>query len=428
MKVINSMKNIIKGIFLIKNKKEIVLSASSQIVLISQLVIQNKLLAVNFSKLEYGNWALLLSIYVFISMFPFTAFDQGIAKLTYNKINSHERYYFTNNIYIVYLILFFVYFIILGIATSTVFTNTILWTFFVYFILFTFTEILKNSLVVMDNASRNRFRVLLLRLFDLIFRALLLLYLGYLDYFTINNVLIIFTLGNTILILTSYKKFDTIFGYLKLNKIKHLYKEIFLFSYPLVIWAVFGWLHNMINRWYLDYYLNPETVAKFTILISLSYFLPSALYGIVNNFFMPYIFSKNTKTSYSFYKRYLMIVGFFLLLYTVIVAFTSDYLVVILADNKYLDISSYIPFVTLSSSIYIVAMLSTFEIYRSGNTKLLLLPSIISGLLPAIVGFFIINYYGFIGAIYNHILGQVVYAIIVLYISYRHIRGEDKSA
>ncbi|KIL49812.1 lipopolysaccharide biosynthesis protein [Jeotgalibacillus soli] len=428
MKIIKSFKGINKVSFLTNNKKEITLSAFSQIILLLQLVVQNKLLAVNFSKLEYGNWALLLSIYVLISMLPFTAFDQAIAKLTYHKINSKEKYYFTNNVYLVYLFLFVVYFIVLGIVTSTVFTSTILSSFFVYFILFTFTEILKSSLLVMDNASRDRLRVMFLRLFELIFRTILLILLAYFKVFTINNVLIIFMLGNIIMILTSYKKFNTIYGYIKVNKIKQFYNDIILFSYPLMIWAIFGWLQNMVNRWYLDYYLDPETVAAYTILVSLSFFLPNAFYGIVNNFFMPYIFSKNTKTSYSFYKSYLMIIGILLFLYTIFIVFTSDYLVIILADSKYLDISPYIPFITLSSSLYIIAMLSTFEIFRSGETKKLLFPTILSGLLPAIAGFFIINNYGLIGAILNHILGQVVYAIIVLYISYRHIRREDMSA
>lgn len=425
MKATNVFEKLNKGTVLLNNKKEIILSTLSQLILLAQLIIQNKLLAVYFSKLDYGNWSLLLSIYVLISMIPFTAFDQAIAKLTYSKINSDEQYYFTNNVYLGYLLLFLMYFIALISLTPALFANTILSTFFAYFMLYTFSEILKNSLLVMDNASRNRLRVMLLRLFELLFRSILLIVLGLTDNFNINNVLIIFMIGNIILILTSYRKFNTFFNYIKINKFKELFKEILTFSYPLVIWAVFGWLQNMINRWYLDYYLNPEIVAAYTILVSLSFFFPNAIYGIINNFFMPYIFSKNTKSSFSFYIKYILIVGLFLSLYTIFVAFLREYLVLILADSKYLEISSYIPFLTLSSSIYIIAMLSTFEIYRSGETKLLLFPTILSGLIPAIAGFFLINHFGFIGAIMNYFLGQMVYSILVLYISYRHIRRLD---
>lgn len=404
-----------------ENKIEVILSVLSQLVLIFQLLLQNKILATYFSKTEYGMWSLFLSLYVLISMLPFTAFDQAIARITYKKVNSEEKYHFVNSIYLIFSLFFIFHFILLMLLTKSSSYNVFFWSF----IIFTFTEILKNSLLVIDNASRNRKRVFLLRSLDLIARTLLLLILFKYSLFTIDGVFWVFIMVNIISILSSYKKFGKIFNYINVKYIVDLFsKDILVFSYPLMIWAIFGWLQNMINRWYLNYYLDSDSVAIYTILVSITFFLPNAIYGAINNFFMPYFYSKNIRAKISFYKKYLLNIGIILVAYTIFTFFFKEYLVLILADKKYLQIANLVPIITLTSSVYILSMISTFEIYRSGDTKKLLFPTILSGIIPTIAGYFVVDSFGLNGAIVNYILGQLVYACLVFRISYKHIKGD----
>jgi len=423
---INSRKEKIRS-YLQKYGSEAFLSSGAYVLLVVQLVLQNKLLATYLTKSVFGEWSILLSIFVLISMLPFSAFDQAIARMAYAKLRSSDKYYFVNSTYVVYLLMYIVYALLTKLAVETLFVGSILDIFYYPFIAYAFSEILKNSLLIMDNASRNRVRAFFTRLWEAAYRTLALGAMIYFEILSIENILFAFSVGNMLSIITSYKKFGAIVPFIKYEKTVDVYKEIILFSYPLMIWALFGWSQNMINRWYLNIFLDTEAVAKFTILISISFFLPNALYGIVNNFFIPIVFSRGTKSTVSFYKKYLGLMGAILLCYVIIISFTCKYLVLFLADSKYIEIAPKIPLISITSSLYVLAMLSTFEVYRSGDVKILLLPTVLSGAIPMVLGLIIVRHFGFNGAILNYVIGQLTYTVMVFTISYKHVRNGEEN-
>lgn len=422
--IINS-ENIKKSIK--RFKTEFIYSSGSQIILMLMLIFQNKILATNLDKESYGEFSLILSLYVLISMLPFTAFDQALSRMSYNEIGKNGKIKYSNNVISVYLVLFFLYGLLaffLNLIVSEFILKKKIFLFFLYLI----SEVLKNTFFIIENAQRNRKKVFYVRLLDFLLRTIGLLVVFNLKKIGINPILLILGLSNLVSMLLLYGKVPKIWKELDVKYIRYIYIEVLKFSLPLMIWAIFGWIQNMANRWFLKLNLDSDAVAMYTILISLSFFVPNAFYGIINNFFMPYIFSRQEKTSYKLFKNYLLIAFTCLLLYFIFTIFFSDILVLILADSKYLEISKWIPWITLSSIIYIVAMLSTFEIYRCGNTKLLLLPTILPGILTGILGFFTVRYYGLKGAIFNYVLGQIVYSTIVLKISFKFVKGAENTS
>jgi hypothetical protein len=57
-----------------------------------------------------------------------------------------------------------------------------------------------------------------------------------------------------------------------------LITRIWSFSYPLLIWAVFGWLRDIANRWYLDYSLDKESVTLFAMMSSIALIPPAGIF------------------------------------------------------------------------------------------------------------------------------------------------------
>ena len=51
----------------------------------------------------------------------------------------------------------------------------------------------------------------------------------------------------------------------------------------------------MTGRWYLDYFLDKEAVASFTILTSLTLIVPSILQSFIGTFFIPILYQKENK-------------------------------------------------------------------------------------------------------------------------------------
>lgn len=397
----------------LKHKDEFLISGLSQFIYMAQSLVQNKLFAVNFDKNGFGTWALFTSIYAFVSMLPFTAVDQGIYSVAskYKSENKADILYnsilFTYNIgFVLYSIVFFVVFLVK--RDSFFATGSI-----IYFLAYTFTEIIKNTFLVIDNAYRKRKHVLIIRIIGFLSRLFLLLALGKIHAFTINHVFLVFFVTN-IFMLALLKDYWIHFSSGIPNaELKKLAKHIVAFSSPLMIWAVFGWLQNMIGRWYLNALIDTESVALYTMLVSVSYFVPNAFYTIMNAYVMPLVFTKKEKIKEKVFLGYLGSSCIILTLYFFAVLLFKRIIIYILADPKYLDICDYLPWTTLTSIVYVLAMMSTVEIYHQGNTKTLLIPSILPGLLMSTVGYFIIKQFGLGGAIINYMMGQLLYSVLV---------------
>ena len=393
------------------NQKEMIFTSLAQIIYILESVLQNKIFTSFFSTDIYGKWALILSIYTLISMLPFTAFDQGVNRVAAEcKSNNQDRSLY-NLISLVYGVGFFLYTILLGSVYLIQEENFFASGCFIVFMFYTSSEIFKNIFILIDNAYRNRIRVFNIRLFELVSRCVLLFVLYRINAFTIFNVLLVLGLSNVCIIIYQQLYFHML-SKLRLDENgKVLFNKILKFSLPLMTCAIFGWMQNMISRWYLDAFLDLNAVAMYSVLTSLSYFVPSAIYTIFNAYITPIVFEKNQSFSRAKLLKYMGAVGILELFYVVFVVIFGKYIILILTNSKYLPVVDYLPYTTISACLYVLSMLSTIEIFRRNETKKLLMSTIIPGLLMATVGFFLVKSFGFNGAVINYIMGQMVYAV-----------------
>ncbi|HEL2734467.1 TPA: hypothetical protein UD640_001573 [Streptococcus suis] len=404
-----------------RNLQEVLITSLGQFLYLFQGLIQNKIFASYFETSVFGQWALLSSAYVFISMLPFTALEQGIYKEAIPARKNGQDRQLYSLIARVYSICFSIYTLVLVflniIQGESFFADGYLFLFLFY----VFTEIFKNTYLVLDNAYRYRKRVLLIRLLDLLSRIIPYLLLFQIGLFSIKAVLIVLCLSNLLVLVFQRNYIKEI--RLSIDKIatKKIFQNIVQFSAPLMVWAIFGWLQNMIGRWYLDMFLDLEAVAAYTILTSLSYFVPNMVYTVCNAYIMPLVFSRTEKLTRKELGKYLAILSGFFAVYFISIVLLGRWLIILLADPKYLSILDYLPITTLSAILYVLAMSSTIEIYRRGETRKLLVSSIVPGAAMATIGFVLIKEFQFQGVVINYVMGHIIYTVLTMMVVLRNI-------
>lgn len=412
-------KNIIKdSIFL-----EFIYSSFGQGLFLLLGLVQNKLFATFFEINVFGEWNLLVSIYLLISMLPFTALDQGNNRYALYYLNSGQEDVFISSIMRFYG-RFFIGYICLILIFSFFLESSFFATYKVEFVFYFTSEIVVNSLITIENAYRKRKEVFLVRFCILIFRMVGLIFLYKLGIFTIKYVLYLFSGTNILIMWTLQRKYlKLIFktNHFKVCQRNDVIHKIFRYAYPLIIWSIFGWMQNMISRWYLNNFLNLANVAQYSILTSLSFYIPNAIYTLAAGFILPYLYSLTITLTR---RHYYLLIGFFgaiLLLYCIFVFLHSDFLITVIADKKFLPISKYLKYTTITSSISVFAMFTTIKIYKDGNTKSLILPNVLPGLFVLVFGYIIINKHGFLGAVSIYSLSQILYSLLVIPVSIKAI-------
>ena len=391
---------------------ELFATCAAQGIYILQSVIQNKIFTTCFSSSVFGTWSLLMSIYTLVSMLPFTAFDQGVNRVAAEcRIEKKEKelYGLITILYMGGFVGYFILFFFVGVFCEWEFIER---EYFVLFMLYIFSEIIKNTFVLIDNAYRNKCRVLIIRLFELVSRGILLVYLHSIDSFKITNVLFVLVITNVLVILYQWARLHMIILWWDRIHSREIFKKIVSFSLPLMTWAVFGWMQNMISRWYLDAFLDLEAVASYSVLTSISYFVPNAIYSIFSASISPIVYERNTKFTRGSLLKYISCVAGIISLYVVLVCVFGKQIIILLTDVKYVHINEYLPLTTISASLYVLSMLSTIEIFRRNQTKKLLLSTIMPGMIMATVGMFLIKEFGFDGAVGNYMLGHITYLLL----------------
>ena len=421
--LISKFKNALKA-----NGSEFLIVAVAQGLYLLQGLLQNKIFSSFFETSVFGTWSLVMSAYSLVSMLPFTAVEQGIYKVAYRcreegneKVLNTLLIFFYFSFFGIYSVIFFSVDIISG--SSFFMHGYTLW-----FALYAFTEILKNTFLVLDNSYRKRKKILWIRLFGIASRTALFFALYFLGHFSIENVLIVLFATNLIILLFEFHYFKTMTLRFDPRKAKAIAKQVLGFSAPLLLWAIFGWMQNMISRWYLDALLDLEAVAEYSVLTTLSYFVPNAVYVIVNAYVMPIVFQSDRRFTRKSLLKFIGLVGLCLSVYVLFVVFFGRWLVVLLADGKYVGITRYLWLTTISASLYVLSMLSTVEIYRRGKTKKLIVSTILPGVFMASCGFFLIKYYGFFGAVLNYIAGHVLYIVLTSFVVFnkRNLDVEER--
>jgi len=389
-----------------------------------------KFLAVTLSITDYGYYSLVASITALVVMLPFSALMQGVSRYVsiYKQKKEYDQFFIGT--VLLHLSIIVIY-IIIAVVVKYFYIFSKEWEDIYFLVIgFTTSEIVKILLRTINNMNRER-KNLSFSIFLEFGLKIGLLYLVHIkSMVSVSYVLDIFIIANIVSILIMLSKTKVNFSTsLSTRKLKVIFLRIWIFSSPLAIWAVFGWLRDMSNRWYLDYFLTKEDVALFAMMSSIAMIAPTALAGLINGFLMPIIYQRENKERGYARKVLLKLlpIVFVVLLFSFIVTYYfKDEIILLISDKKYLEISWMLPWMFLTFSVYSLAMMSTYEIFAHKKTKKLLYSSVVPGVVSIILGYFFIKYYGMNGALSNYIITYLTYSLLTFYVVYKYWKSNQK--
>jgi len=417
--------------FLVANK-ELYWTILFQLTSLIGGVLLIKLLAVSLSKAEYGFYAIITSVVSFVLMMPFTALLQGVGRYISIYKKKGQEIAFLNSVFVLISICVSLYVVIGGVfylfyPINAEWNDKVLAVF-----AFAVSEIFKIMFRTVNNANRER-KNIAISVFTEFFVKIILIFSVYtIASINIRDVLLALVVANMMSMIIMYSKHCHNISIVNITK-KHFrvhVRRIWIFSYPLLIWGVFGWLRDMSNRWYLDYFLDKESVALFAMMSSLSLIAPVALQGVLGSFFIPIIYQKENEqkgVSRKYLKRILPLLAIFLFIVFIFVYYFKNMIIILATDDKYLSISWMLPWMFLAYSAYVISIISTYEIFANKQTEKLIFSSILPGIIAFVGGYFLIKEYGINGALYNYIITYASYALLTFYAVYKFWKKNDNN-
>lgn len=413
---------------LVKNK-ELRLVVTTQVIQLAGTLGFTKVLAVYLGKEAYGFYALIMSIVTLISMVPYTAFDEGAARylsVYEDKGIIPQRLV---NIPVLYGLIYFIYIVTGAIIYPFVIDE---WQILLLPVLaLTLLEVLKNTFLKFENNRRNRGFVTYSKIFEFSVKIAATFLLAQWFDLSVLKILLLLILIDLSIGVAEYviRRTDYRISSISSTNLKSTAKDLFNFSWPLIIWSVFAWFQNMSNRWIIDLLMDKEAVAEFSILSSISLLPSTAITGVLGAFLLPIIYEKTNNDPKFAWATIKKITPFQFALYTALIfgsVLFSSQIVSLLSSSKYQDAAWMLPYMMLGTSLFAIVQVSTYEIFALKATKKLILSTIIPGASSVVCGYFLIKYFQLQGAMYNFIITYFLYAILTFFIVVRfHAKNQN---
>ncbi len=372
-----------------------------------------KLISHNLSPVLYGYYALMTSVVALLAALPFNALNQAVLRFSSTCKDEEERNKHIVSFLFLYGIFIFLYFfltiLIYPFLSDPIWKKTI-WIIYLYFL----SQIFYTLVVYICTAMRLRARALFLASMAILLNVSLLI-IGF-RYFELQQMDWIFGLlcvgfflspfaaiGQRYkLLLQVHWKFDLSF-----------IRELFEFSFPLVVMSGFIWFRTMASRWYLDFFVDKTAVAIFAILGTLAMMIPTAFQSFFFSYFSPIfykLYEANPKEAMKKLNRIMVIVILFFLISLGVAAVFGRFLVELFSNSYYAHYSWMLVWMYGAFSLYIVSsMYVVLKAFAGKKTKKLMAPNIILDVLALCTGIIMAKEFGLIGGFLNFV---VMYALL----------------
>ncbi|MBY7959025.1 hypothetical protein KW472_19085 [Vibrio fluvialis] len=412
---------------LLRNK-ELLWTVFAQFLQMSSGVVLIKLLTSNLSLTSYGTFSLVMAASAFVLTVPFTALQQGFYRYRakYIKENKGEEFY-ASMIYGVVAIIF-IYILLSYFITLSFFESEIWHVHFFTIALFISTEVLKIYVRSIVNADRNRKQYSIAIVIEFVTK--LIFVVAYLRINVINelDIVLLYSISNVMSILVCVR------GYLGCFRLKvtcffnEVWIKVLLFSTPLLLWGVFGWIRDSSLRWFIETGLTTADVAVFSAITSIGMIIPIAMQSLISAYIIPILYQNDTGINRVKADKNFQKLGYALHLCGVLLFFviylSSDFLINLFTDDKYSSYSWALPWVFISYYLFCCAMISATRLLVDFNPKALFLPNFLSGVIIPFVVVLSGDGFSFKYAILAYCLSYITYFLATWFILYKVNRSQ----
>jgi len=400
-----------------KNKELLITILAQACQFISSLLLL-KLLTGEMTLSNYGELALLLSLSMLILALPFTAIQQGFYRYRSIYVSQYKEGIHLSAMIAGVSILLIFFFIISFIYVTNFESNEYINENYNIAVFFIFSEVYKIYLRTIVNADRNRTSYAFSIITEFSFKILGCFFFSASFEMKANDVLIIYSMANVISVLSLLYHGGLKFS-LKISdllEIRQLWKDVAIFSSPMLVWAFFGWLRDSGLRWFIEDLYSLNEVASFTALATVALVIPTILQSLLSVYIVPLLYSskgadneREIEEKFSIIMRFLYVVG--LVVLAIFYCFHNE-IVVFIIGEKYSADSSMLPIMFIGNFLFNCAMLKGNLLLANFKQMSLIWPNIISGISILIYGFFILPIFGLKSLPFGYSLPFIVYFFV----------------
>lgn len=187
------------------------------------------------------------------------------------------------------------------------------------------------------------------------------------------------------------------------------------FSWPMIIWGLFGWLQNMSNRWLLNRFADLSVVAEYGVLVSIASFPVAALLGVVVTYVVPILYEQESSGKGSsrqiVVKVALALVPVYALMVFVAAIWHRE-ITLLLSGPDYVAHSSKLPVIMAAAGFNAICSVLTYAVYAQRRVLSLLMANTVPGAFSLAFGYFAVRNFQFYGAVLTLVLSQLLAGVL----------------
>jgi O-antigen/teichoic acid export membrane protein len=379
---------------------------------------------------EYGKLALANTIVALIGTNLFGPFGQGLARYwSINKDRGNlDVFYAISNRFAKYISLVALLISAVAVIVTMCIVHKFHWVILVAISLV--IGIIGGFLslrIGVFTAARQRRRAAILNISNTLLRPLIAAVLAVMTIANANMALVGYLIAELLVVLIAERLYshnvsEASLSHLRSNTEKSfsggLAKEILSYSWPFLIWGIFGWIHVSCDRWALQAFWGSEVVGAFAVVSLLAIYPLVFGSGFLTTLLTPIAFQRagalTNKDSMSYANRILIVMtAIYILGAVVLIGFFSMFhqpLILLISNVRFARFSYLLPWLTLAWAFFYFGQVTSSFGLLANQPRRYIAPKLISALVAGSSTFYLSNKVGPIGVVWGLGIAGVIYA------------------
>lgn len=391
---------------------------------------------------EFGKLALANTIITFIGISFFGPLSQGLMRFwAINRDRGNLNvFYAVSNRFAKYISLATLLITILCSLVLSIIKNFENTTFVTLSLVIGIITGLFGVRIGVFTAARLRRRTAILNISNILFRPLIATFLVVLTVASVNIVLVGYLFATVFVLLITERLYSQITSktptyHLKSSArtplIQVLSKEILSYSWPFLVWGIFGWIHASCDRWSLQTFHGPEVVGAFAVVSQLAIYPLIFGSSFLTTLFSPIAFQRAgdlkqqqsvisankilIAMSYIYIIATVMLIGFFALFHRP--------LILLISNDRFVELSYLLPGLTTAwGFFYLGQVVSSFGLLAN-KPQGYIMPKLISAIIAGISTFYLSAKIGPVGVVWGLATAALVYALWCIIKAWKFIKA-----
>jgi O-antigen/teichoic acid export membrane protein len=199
---------------------------------------------------------------------------------------------------------------------------------------------------------------------------------------------------------------------------KGLKKEILSYSWPFLIWGIFGWVHMSCDRWSLQVFHGSQVVGSFAVVSLLATYPLNFGSAFLTTLFSPIAFQRaGDLINNSAVRSGIRILKFMTLIYIAGAALLTGFftlfhrpLIILISNKTFATYSSLLPGLTIAWAFFFLGQMLVQFGLLSNRPQVYILPKLTASLVAATTTFYFSAKIGPSGVVWGLAIAGIIYA------------------